>query len=79
MKIEITELGLAYRRVKADLYYTKYANSVKLLRFEKNFVANLDRLHAILVEERFPELYSSFCHGWRIIPKSVKLEDEDKK
>ena len=78
MKIEITELGLAYRRVKADLYYTKYANSVKLLRFEKNFVANLDRLHAILVEERFPELYSSFCHGWRIIPKSVKLEDEDK-
>ena len=78
MKVEITELGLAYRRVKADLYYTKYANLVKLLRFEKNLVANLDRLHEILVEERFAELYSSFCHGWRIIPKSVKLEDEGK-
>ena len=37
MNIDLAELGLAYRRVKADLYYTKYANSIKLLRFEKEF------------------------------------------
>ena len=79
MKIDIRELGLAYRRVKADLYYTKYANSIKLLRFERNLAANLKKLHEILTEERIDELCSSFCHGWRLIPKAIKLEDEDKR
>ena len=78
MNIDLTELGLAYRRVKADLYYTKYANSVKLLRFERNLAHNLAALHEILVNERFVEVYGSFCHGWRLVPKAVKFEDEDK-
>ena len=77
MQIDLTELGLAYRRAKADLYYTKNANSAKLLRFEKNLVANLTHVYELLSEERFAELLSSYCYGYRLIPKSIKFTDEE--
>ena len=76
MNVDLAELGLAYRRVKADLYYTKYANSIKLLRFEKELWKNIVALREMLADERFEELCSSFCYGWRLVPKSVEMVDE---
>lgn len=76
MNIDLAELGLAYRRVKADLYYTKYANSIKLLRFEKELQKNIVSLRKMLAEERFEELCSSYCYGWRLVPKSVEMCDD---
>ena len=76
MNVDLAELGLAYRRVKADLYYTKYANSIKLLRFEKKLKGNIASLREMLAEERFEELCSSYCYGWRLVPKSVEMCDD---
>ena len=76
MKIDLTELGLAYRRVKADLYYTRHANSVKIIRFEKCLVENLARLYDYLVKDEFAPLYE-YCYGWRLVPKDIVFEDDD--
>ena len=77
MKVDITELGLAYRRAKADLYYTKHANSAKILQFEKELVSKLRHVHEILEAERFQELLNQYCSGWRLVPKSVSFVDDD--
>ena len=69
MKIDLEELGLAYRRVKADLYYTRHANSAKIIRFEKALAENLERLHSYLVTDEVAPLYA-YCYGWRLVPKS---------
>lgn len=77
MKIDIEELGLAYRRAKADLYYTYHANSIKLVRFEKHLVESLRQIHVWLKEEEFQQIYEC-CFGWRLVPKGVKLKEEEK-
>lgn len=75
MHIDLTELGLAYRRVKSDLYYTRNANLFKLLKFEKDLSKNLRWLHGILIKESFSELEGE-CIGYRLVPKDVKFKDE---
>lgn len=79
MKIDLKELGLAYRRAKADMFYTRNPNSFKILRYEKNLVKNLKRLQSLLCKEEFGEIYSSCCYGWRLVPKKVVFEEEQKK
>lgn len=76
MKVSLKELGLAYRRVKADLYYARYASAFKLLAYEKNLLANLTNLKRILEREEF-ETLDSCCSGHRIIPKGVELDGEN--
>ena len=76
MNVELSELGLAYRRVKSDLYYTRNANLFKLLRFEKELSKNLRWLWGVLSRESFYELNGE-CVGYRLVPKDVKFKDEN--
>ena len=76
MNIELEELGLAYRRVKADLFYTRNANTFKLLAYEKHLSSNLKHLYDCLVSRDYAVLYS-YCFGYRIVPKGIVFEGEN--
>lgn len=75
MKLSLQELGLAYRRAKADLYYTHHANSVKILHFERNLVDNLKRIYSLLKDDETEQVLR-LCYGWRLVPKIIKMSDK---
>lgn len=77
MKVDIEEIGLAYRRAKADLYYTHNANLIKIARYEEQLVSNLRRIHSSLERDATEEITSAYCHGWRVVPKAIVFADDN--
>jgi hypothetical protein len=72
--ISIKDLGMAYRKAKADLYYSSHASLNAIAKYEENLHTNLS---ALLVqingdEESWVTL-PDFIGTWTVATKSVKM------
>lgn len=68
------ELGIAYRKAKADLYYERgHANLLALLKYEEALDNNLSRLYQRLNSDELEEWMTkdSFVGDWSVIAKSL--------
>ena len=72
------DLGIAYRKMKADLFYESTSpHRQDLCDYEKNLPENLCRLYTQLHSGSFKwMLKSAFLGTWTTIPKSIKPEDK---
>jgi predicted amidohydrolase len=68
------DLGIAYRKMKADLFYERgHSNAFRLCEFEEDLTANLDRIYERLTTEGLEWLMGPDVLGtWRIITKDLK-------
>ncbi|CAN5501664.1 hypothetical protein BH09SUM1_BH09SUM1_01130 [soil metagenome] len=72
------DLGLAYRKMKADLYYERgHANGFNLCIFEESLGKNLDQVYEKLTSGSLDWL-SEHVGSWRIITKDLEAEDPKK-
>lgn len=76
--ISETDVGIAYRKVKADLYYERgHPNVLALCEYEENLEANLKRLYERLHGDDFGWTQEAIFLGkWSIIPKSLNPPQE---
>lgn len=72
--ITLEDLGFAYRKAKADLYYERgHANSFALCEYEENLYENLNNLYHRLHERSLVWMASpEIIGGWSVIPKKIK-------
>lgn len=71
---DIEQLGLAYRKAKADLYYSSDPSIEKIAKYEDNLYENLSHLQDRINGESETWINSSkFLGSWTLAPKSVDI------
>lgn len=72
-------LGLAYRKAKADLFYSSYASLNSIASYEDDLFNNLTKLQANIRREDTSWVRSSeFVGTWFPAPKAIKFDAWDK-
>ena len=72
--VSLTELGLAYRKAKVDLYYSTNPSLFAVAKYEDQLETNLKRLQENLNGEC--EAWATekqFLGDWTLVPKSIEL------
>jgi hypothetical protein len=74
------DLGLAYRRAKADLYYDgTRQKDFELCEYEENLRANLDKLLTQLSQSSLDWMTErQFVGDWSVIPRNINDKPKDK-
>lgn len=73
MKVELTDLGIAFRKAKVDLYYSTNFSLFAIADYEENPEDNLQRLQANIngrstIWVKDPD----FLGTWTLAPKAIK-------
>lgn len=77
MKASLQDLGLAYRKVKVDLFYSSGIVAEKLVDYERCLVENLKTLQSALKRGGEGLLdCDDFIGGWEAIPKKLTFRDK---
>ncbi|ARC79451.1 reverse transcriptase domain-containing protein [Pseudomonas aeruginosa] len=75
MIISLESLGLAYRKAKADLYYSSHASLDAIADYEENLFANLSTLQAqINGDDTSWVTDTKFVGTWTLATKSVDMD-----
>jgi len=76
--ITLHDLGIAYRKAKADLFYERgHPNAFELVKFEEHLQENLQRLFQQLQSNSLVWMQENqFVGTWRAIPKSIDTQNE---
>lgn len=71
--VSLTDLGLAYRKAKVDLYYSTTPSLFAIANYEENLAENLARLQNQIndADESWVE-QSEFLGDWTLAPKAIK-------
>lgn len=67
--ISLNDIGMAYRKAKADLFYSPRACKIVLSKFESNLATNLETLQKELHAGKAPSLSGQ---TWTLVPKEIK-------
>ena len=71
--VSLVDLGMAYRKAKADLYYSSHASILMIARYEKNLLVNLKNLQKKLNQiENSWVTDKAFLGGWTLVPKAIE-------
>lgn len=68
------DLAMAYRKAKADLFYSPRCCREKLLIYETNLKDNINSLQARLKKGKTPKINTDH---WSLIPKKLDLKNKD--
>lgn len=71
MDFELSELGHAYRKAKADLFYSSRSCRESLIMYESNLLDNLINLQSSLAKNIYPIFQND---SWTLIPKAIKYD-----
>lgn len=72
MAVSLTDLGLAYRKAKVDLYYSTQPSLFAIAKYEDNLERNLrDLLANINSEDDGWVKQAAFLGGWTLAPKGI--------
>jgi hypothetical protein len=71
--ITLKDLGIAYRKAKADLYYENgHANAIAVCEYEQNLRLNLEALYNKLCRNSLKWMIRpEFVGEWSVIPKGI--------
>lgn len=72
--ISLFDFGIAYRKAKADLFYSSRACKKALLEYESELEINLKQLKKILEVGKAPEIPTD---AWTLVPKGLKIEEPE--
>lgn len=77
--IALKDLGIAYRKAKADLYYENgHANAFAVCEYETNLRFNLEALYNKLHRNSLKWMIrSEFVGEWSVIPKGINDDCQD--
>ncbi len=80
MSISLSDLGLAYRKAKVDLYYSTNPSLFAIAEYEEDLAENLSRLKE-RIESHDEEWVKDpmFLGDWTLAPKSISYKDKDKR
>ncbi|WP_209048939.1 reverse transcriptase domain-containing protein [Pseudomonas aeruginosa] len=79
MIVSLSQLGLAYRKAKVDLYYSTNPSLFDIANYEDKLAINLARLKAQI--EAADESWAKdpeFSGTWTLAPKAIKSSDNDR-
>ena len=77
MKVELTDLGIAFRKAKVDLYYSTNPSLFAISDYEANLEENLQRLREKINGRSTTWVKDSdFLGTWTLAPKSIKFSEE---
>lgn len=72
MTVSLTDLGLAYRKAKVDLYYSTNPSLFAIANYEEELTANLTRLQGKLNGKSTAWVKTEkFLGDWTVAPKSI--------
>lgn len=72
MDISLNDVAIAYRKAKADLYYSSVPCRARIVQFENDLDRNLKVVYDVLKSCDIDRALE-FCHGYIIVPKRVKF------
>ncbi len=80
MTVSLTDLGLAYRKAKVDLYYSTNPSLFAIADYEEELTANLTRLQSKLNGKSTAWIKTDkFLGDWTVAPKGIKPAEESTK
>lgn len=78
MTVSLTDLGLAYRKAKVDLYYSTNPSLLAIADYEDRLAGNLARLLELIngTDEAWVE-EPDFLGDWMLAPKAIQYEKSE--
>lgn len=75
MDVTTQDLLIAYRKTKADMFYSGLPCRAKLLEFEMQLERNIQHIEKLLKTRDEQKLFA-LCHGYLLAPKKIKFREK---
>ncbi|HCG03854.1 MAG TPA: Reverse transcriptase [Desulfovibrio sp.] len=73
-KISLTDVGIAYRKAKADIFYSSRQRLKELCLYESSIKENLAELQRLVNEDKSPHIPAN---SWTLVPKKIENDSHE--